>query len=139
MTGYALRPTVMTGISASTDAAPQQPAPPPSLRALLRRHKLVSLALLVVVLLCAAIVVPEVLSAGSLKVTDSTSCAAWSSATPREEGAYARLYIQRHGSLAGGATNVARIESQVNNGCMQAFSYDEADTITVLQAIQGRY
>jgi len=127
-------------MSASTDASAQvHAARQPTLRALLVRHKLVSLALLVMVLGFAAVVVPEVLSAGKLKITDSTSCSAWSNARPNQWAAYDRLYLRQHRSLPDGSVSPTRVQQAVNYGCLRAYSFDEADTITVLEAIKGEY
>jgi hypothetical protein len=111
----------------------------PSIRRYLLQHKRASLAVLAVLVVLVGPVVPELVATGTWKVTDSTSCQSWSSANPRQQTAYARLYVQRHGSLANGATSPARIEYAVNYGCLQAFGYDEADQVTVLQAIDGKY
>lgn len=127
-------------MSASTNTAPHsRAASRPSVRALIVRHKLLSLAALVVVLGFVALIVAEALSAGSLKVSDTTSCSAWSSATQRQQTAYAGLYVSRHGPLANGASDAASIEEAINSGCIEAYSYDEADTVTVLQAINHQY
>lgn len=119
------------------------PNPPPvaelSLRALLLRHKRVSLGLLAVLAVFVAVTVPEALHAGSLTVTDSTSCSAWGAAKPKQQTAYARTYLTRHGSHARNLATVADVQTAVDNGCIQAFSYDEADTISVLQAINHQY
>lgn len=130
----------MTGVDAPTGAgAGARAAAQPSPRALLFQYKRVSLALLVLLVGFAAILAVETAGAGSLKISDSTSCSAWSSATPKQQSAYARLYVKRHGALPSGSTDPASIETAVNDGCIQAFSFDEADTISVLQAIKHEY
>jgi hypothetical protein len=87
----------------------------------------------------AAIVVPEVIGAGSLKVTDSTSCATWGAANQLQQEAYARLYVKEHGPLQSGATSPTSIEDAINRGCTAAFGFDEADTVDVIQAVKGQY
>jgi hypothetical protein len=130
----------MAEVSASTNGgAEAETAWPPSVRDLVGRHKAVSLSVLVVLLLFVAIVVPEVLSAGTLKITDSTSCSAWSSARPSQQAAYVRLYLAAHRALPNGSTSRASIEHAVDYGCIQAYSFDEADSVTVLQAIKHEY
>lgn len=130
----------MADTSASTDGGTQvQDTWPPPLRTLVVRHKVASLIALAVVVVFFAILIPEFLTAGKLKITDSTSCQAWSTAKPKQQAAYSRLYVRLHGALSHGATSTASIEAAVNYGCIQAYAFDEADTITVLQAIRREY
>jgi hypothetical protein len=125
----------------TSSADPTRPPRPaqPSIRAFLRQHKWIPIAALAVLVVFVAVIVPEIAGAGAWKVTDSTPCSAWSAANPRQQAAYARRYVERHGSLANGATSPAAIEAAINNACIQTFAYDEADTVSVLQAINGQY
>lgn len=111
----------------------------PSLWRLLLRHRALSLGLLAVVAIFAAVVVPEMVGAGSLKVTDSTSCSTWGAANQIQQEAYARLYVREHGPLRNGSSSPAGIEDAINSGCTAAFGYDEADSVDVVQAIKGQY
>jgi hypothetical protein len=111
----------------------------PSLWRLLRRNRVLSLALLAVLALFVAIILPEVIGAGSVKITDSTPCSTWGASSQLKQDAYARLYVKQHGPLRGGATSPASVVTAVNTGCTAAFGYDEADNIDVLQAIKGQY
>jgi len=77
--------------------------------------------------------------AASNAVSDSTSCSGWSSANQVQQHAYARLYVQEHGSLSNGARDAASVEAAINKGCLQAFGSDVADNVTVLQAINDQY
>jgi hypothetical protein len=128
----------MAGTASTLGAGGEQLAPQPSIRRFLLQHKWISLAVLAVIAVMVGTAIPEVVTAGRWKVNDSTSCSAWSSANPRQQRAYAHLYVQRHGSLSNGATSPASIEDAVNKGCLEAFGYDEADQVTVLQAINGQ-
>jgi|GEM_PF-4835845 len=130
---------MVTASTSSPDPAPSARLGQPSLRALVLKHRWIAVGALVLVLLFGVLLIPEIVTAGRWKVTDSTSCSAWSSANSRQQAAYARLYVRRHGSLENGATSPAAIEGAINNACLQAFAYDEADNVTVLQAINGQY
>jgi hypothetical protein len=117
---------------------PQAPTQP-SLWRLLLRHRAVSLALLATLVLFAAIIVLEVSGAGSRKITDATSCSTWGASSQLKQDAYARLYVQKHGPLRNGATSPTSVVTAINTGCTAAFGYDEADNVTVVQAIKGQY
>ena len=73
------------------------------------------------------------------RITDSTSCSVWSSANTRERDAYAALYLKEHGALPSGASDAPTIEGVIDNGCTNAYGFDEADTVTVLQAIRQEF
>lgn len=118
---------------------PAQAGSPPSIRAFAAEHKRLTAALLVVVVLLAAAVIVGTLGARISHVTDATSCSGWSAATQAQQQAYATLYVQKHGALPGGARDTASVEDAINTGCIQAFSFDEADTVDVLQAINHQY
>lgn len=132
----------MTSTSASTQGAPP-PGPgdeAPSLRAFIARNKRLSIsAITVVVALLAAVVILGVAGSGAWHVRDSTSCSGWSSANQSQQTAYARLYVNEHGALPSGASDLASVKATIDNGCLSAFGYDEADTVNVVQAIKGQY
>jgi hypothetical protein len=111
----------------------------PSLRALALRHKGLSLTVLALLILFVAVLVPAIVGAGSWKVADSTACSAWGAANQAQQTAYARLYVKEHGPLPSGATSPTAVETAINNGCTAAYDYDEADSVNVVQAINGRY
>lgn len=127
----------MTGTSASTEeTTPQTPDDEQySLRGLWARHRRLSIAAIGLLVVLVAIVTLGVIGAGEWKVSDSTSCTAWSSANQSQQSDYASLYVREHGPLSKAAGVVAAI----NDGCTLAFSYDENDTISVLQAIRHEY
>lgn len=129
----------MTITAPTKGPAGDQAVTEPSIGRLLVEHKHVSLAVLAAFVVLVASILPEVVSAGTWTVTDSTSCTAWSSANPKQQAAYSRLYVRQHGSLANGATSPASIVAAVNKGCLAAFAYDEDDQVTVLHASKGRY
>lgn len=129
----------MTSTASRFTADGEHAASRPSIRRFVLEHKPASLVVLVVLVLMVGSAVPAVFTAGSWKVSDATSCSAWSSANPTQQAAYSRLYLQRHGSAANGATSPAGVEAAVDRGCVQAFAYDEADQVTVLQAIKKQY
>jgi hypothetical protein len=130
----------MASTASTSGGAGDSTVTQPSIRRLLLQHKRISLAVLAVLaLVVGSIVIPEAVSAGNWKVSDSTTCSSWSSANPKQQTAYAQLYVQRHGSLADGATSPASVEAAVNNGCMAAFAYDEDEQVNVLQAINKQY
>lgn len=129
--GWLLLMTTTSRSEATNHPRPTQP----SIRAFLLEHRAISFSALALVIIVVGVVIPDLPGVGSWKVTDSTSCAAWSSASRRQQAAYSRLYISRHGPLANGATAPASIEAAINHGCVQASAYDAADTITVLEAL----
>ena len=128
--------------SASTDGArPRGPGgESPSLRAFIARNKPIAIsAIAAVILLLAAVVALGVVGSGGWHVRDATSCSAWSSANQDQQSTYARLYVAEHGPLPSGARDPASVKAAIDNGCLSAFAYDEADTVNVSQAINGRY
>ncbi len=112
---------------------------PPTLWGLIGRHKRVSAAVIGVLLLLVGIVVAGDLGARVSRISDTTPCSVWSSATGTQRDAYAALYVEEHGPLSGGASDAATIETQIDYGCQQAYGFDEADTVNVLQAIRHQY
>jgi hypothetical protein len=89
-------------------------------------------------LLLAIILISDLTARGG-PITDSSPCSVWSSARPRQRDAYAALYVREYGSLPSGATDAGTIEGVIDAGCTQAYGFDEADTVTVLQAVRHQY
>ncbi len=110
-----------------------------SLLAFIARDKRLLFGALAVLAVVVTVVVLEIVGPKVTSVADSTSCSQWGSVTDTEQIAYANLYLKEHGTLPGGATGVANVEAAINFGCVQAFSSDEEDTVSVLQAIRGQY
>ena len=48
-------------------------------------------------------------------------------------------YVKEHGPLPSGASDAGTIEGVIDSGCTQAYGFDEADTITVLEAVRHQY
>ncbi len=69
----------------------------------------------------------------SARVTDVSTCSAWSSANQNGQQAYAETYLHEHGSLPGGSKVPANVIAAINNGCGH-FDNDVQDNITVVQA-----
>ncbi len=110
-----------------------------TLRSLIARHRLLALSALAVILILLAMLLVAVLGPKAGAVTDATSCSQWGSTDQNKQAGYARLYVQEHGPLSGGATSVGAVESAINNGCMAAYGSDEEDTVSVLQSIRKQY
>jgi hypothetical protein len=127
----------VTGTTASTKQG--QLGERLTLRRLIAENRVLSMGALAVLLALAATIVLTAVQSGPWRVTDSTSCSAWGSANQSRQHAYARLYVREHGALPSGARDIASVEDAINYGCTQAFSFDEADTLTVLQAIRRQY
>ena len=127
----------------STNAAIEGTASPTgevwTTRALIARHKRLSLSVLAIVLVMVVLLVAGIAGSNAGAVSDSSTCSAWSSANQGQQQAYAGLYIREHGALAGGATSAASVEAAINKGCMQAFGSDAADLVNVYQAINRQY
>jgi hypothetical protein len=119
--------------------APADKFEPPTLRGLIRAHKRGSAAVLGILILLVAIILISDLSSQGGRITDSSACSVWSSATARQRDAYAALYVKEYGSLPSGAADAGTIEGVIDAGCTQAYGFDEADTVTVLQAVRHRY
>ncbi len=105
-------------------------------RTLVAKHKVAALAGLVVLALLLVIVVGGILTSQPVVVSDSTSCTTWGSASQTRQLAYARRYASKHGPLAGGVTDPARIVAAINNGCAEANVNDVEDQVNVVQALQ---
>jgi hypothetical protein len=123
----------------SGSAARHHATTQPSLWRFVLHHKAVSLAVLALLLAFGALIAGEMVGRGSLRVSDSTSCSTWAAANEAQQASFARLYVREHGALTNGARSPTAIITAVNDGCTAAFGYDEADSVTVVQAIKGRY
>jgi hypothetical protein len=124
-----------------TESRPSRPYRPevPTLRGLILANKRVSGAVLGIVAVLVAIVLVTDLNSRVTRLSDSTPCSVWSSASDAKRNAYAALYVKEHGPLPSGASDSGTIEGLIDNGCTQAYGFDEADTVTVLQAIKSEY
>jgi hypothetical protein len=113
-----------------TDSAPW------TLRGLVASHKVASLIAAALCAVTVAVLALVVLGPKAGAVTDSTTCAQWSSANVNQQAAYARLYVQEHGPVSPRWGPVPTgVINAINAGCYQAFGEDVSDTATVVQAI----
>jgi hypothetical protein len=110
-----------------------------SARALIRRHKLAAGAAFAVLVVTVAMLVAVVLAPRNGALGDSTSCTQWSSSSQDQMQAFANRYLGQHGNVTGQVAGAAGVVAAVNAGCMAAFSSDEEDNVTVLDAIEKRY
>ncbi len=113
---------------------------PRTLRGLVASHKVASLVVAAVCALTVAAFALTALAPRAGAVTDSSTCAQWSSTNVNQQNAYARLYVREHGGVSprwgpapGGVINA------INAGCYQAFGEDVSDTATVVQAISRTF
>jgi hypothetical protein len=109
-------------------------------RGLITSHKAASLFTAALCAVTVAVFVLTALSAKASAVTDSTTCAQWSSANVNRQDAYAGLYVREHGPVSPrwGPAPVGVINA-INAGCDQAFGEDVSDTATVVQAISRSF
>jgi hypothetical protein len=112
---------------------------PPTILGLARAHKRATAAVVATLLALAAIVLVSDLGSRVSRVSDSTPCSVWGSAPQSERDAYAALYVKEHGPLPSGASDAGTIEGVIDDGCTQAYGFDEADTVTVLEAARKQY
>jgi hypothetical protein len=110
-----------------------------SLLAFIVRDKRLLFGVLAVLVVVVAVATLEIVGPKVTIVSDSTPCSQWGSANDSEQDAYAALYVREHGAVPGGGTTVNDVLASINFGCVQAFSSDEEDTVSVLQAIRGQY
>jgi hypothetical protein len=108
-------------------------------RALIARHKRLSLSALAIVVVLVALLVVGIAGSNAGAVSDTSTCSAWSSVNQGQQQAYTRLYVREHGALPGGATSTASVAAAIDKGCMQAFGSDAADLVNVYQAINRQY
>lgn len=125
--------------SLQTASEPAERYTPPSLWRLLMANKPLTGGLLAILVALVAIIVISDFTARVSKITDSTPCSVWGSANQTKRDAYAALYVKQHGPLPSGASDPATIEGVIDNGCTQAYGFDEADTVTVLESIRHQY
>jgi hypothetical protein len=107
-----------------------------TLPGLIASHKAAALAVAAVCAVSVAAFVLTALGPTAGAVTDSTTCAQWSSTNVNEQNAYASVYLREHGPVSprwGPAP--AGVINAINAGCYQAFGEDVSDTATVVQAI----
>lgn len=122
---------------ASTTAA--RDGEPWTIRALLRRHKMVSLGLAGLIAVLLAMILVAVLGPKAGAVRDTSTCTQWGAANQDQQAAYGRLYLREHGPVRGGGSSPASVIAAINTGCAQAYGDDVSDTATVVQAISGRF
>lgn len=108
-------------------------------RALIARHRRLSIAAVAVFVVMVVTIVLGITGSSRGAVSDTTSCSGWGSANQNQQQAFAALYIREHGALPSGATDLASVEAAINKGCMQAYGSDVADTVNVYQAINKQY
>ena len=108
-------------------------------RALIARHRRLSLSVLAIIVVMVALLVAGIAGSNAGAVSDASTCSAWSSANQGQQQAYAGLYVREHGALPGGATSTASVAAAIDKGCMQAFGSDAADLVNVYQAINRQY
>ena len=110
-----------------------------TLRGLLTRHKPVALGLAALILLLVGTILLSVLGSKGGAVSDSTTCTQWGSANQARQAAYAKLYVKEHGPLRGAGTSSSRVIAAINAGCARAYGDDVSDSVTIAQAISGRF
>jgi hypothetical protein len=127
-----------TAATSSEPMGPEGPAAEPwTLRSLFTRHKVIGFGALALVAVLAAFTAVGVLAADPVAVSASTTCTDWGSANWTQQHAYARRYLQEHGSLPGGASDPAAVVAAIDSGCTQAYANDAQDNATIAQAIKS--
>lgn len=111
----------------------------PSVRAFLLKHRFLSLSAAAVILVLAGFTALGIATSSSAPLSDTTTCTRWSSAHSAQQDAYAALYLREHGALPTGARDTLSVENEIDKSCIQAFSSDDEDRVTLLQATQGDY
>jgi hypothetical protein len=110
-----------------------------TLRGLIVRHKLAALGLGALFAVMLAAILAAALGPKAGAVSDSTTCTQWGSANQVQQAAYAKLYVKEHGPLGGGGTSPSKVIAAINDGCTRAYGDDVSDTVTVRQAISGKF
>ncbi len=110
-----------------------------TIRGLLARHKLAALGVGAVIAVLLAMILVAVFGSKAGAVSDVTTCSQWGSSNQNQQTAYARLYVSEHGALRGGVVSPAGVIAAINQGCIRAYGEDVSDTVTVVQAIGGRF
>ena len=87
-----------------------------------------------------AMILVAALGARGGSVSDATTCTQWGSANVNQQNAYARLYVNEHGSVSPrwGPPPTGVINA-INAGCAQAFGEGVSDSATVVQAISRNF
>jgi hypothetical protein len=106
-------------------------------RALFARHKVIGICAIAALLLLIAIILAGILGSSTVVVSDSSTCATWSSANQTHQLAYGERYLQEHGALPSGASTPSSVVAAINTGCTQAFDNDAEEDVSVVQAIKG--
>jgi hypothetical protein len=106
-------------------------------RALFARHKVIGISAVALVVLLIAIIVGGILAGSTVVVSDSSTCATWSSANQTQQLAYGRRYLREHGALPSGAGSPTSVVAAINTGCTQAFDNDAEEDVSVVQAVKG--
>lgn len=118
---------------------PEDKFQPPTLRGAVQAHKRATAAAVLLLAALVAIVIVSALGSRVSRITDSTPCSVWGSAPQNQRDAYSALYVKQHGPLPSGASDAPTIEGVIDDGCTMAYGFDEADTVTVLQAVRHEY
>jgi hypothetical protein len=129
----------MTSTNAVIEGASAPAAQAWTTRALIARHRGLTLSLLAIVVVMLALLAAGIAGSSAGAVSDTSTCSAWSSANQDQQRAYATLYVREHGPLPSGAASAASVEAAINKGCMQAFGSDAADLVNVVQSINRQY
>jgi hypothetical protein len=106
-------------------------------RALFARHKLIGICAVALLVLLVVIILAGVMGSSTVVVSDTSTCATWSSANQTQQLAYGRRYIREHGALPSGAPSPTDVVAAINTGCTQAFDNDAEEDVTVVVAIKG--
>jgi len=109
----------------------------PSLGAFLSKHRFLALSAAAAILLLAGFTAAGIATSSAAPLSDTTTCTRWSSAHQAQQDGYAALYLREHGSLRNGARDTLSVENVIDNSCLQAFSSDVEDQVTLLQAAHG--
>jgi hypothetical protein len=112
---------------------------PPTLRRLVLAHPRGVAAVLGILVVLLALALVADLGSRVTRIGDPTPCSVWSSSNQAQRDTYAALYVKEHGPLPSGASDAGTIEGVVDDGCTRAYGFDEADTVTVLEAIRHQY
>ncbi len=120
-------------------SGPSTTEPSWTIRGLFREHKLGAYGLTAVLVVMLALIIVPFLASGSAAVSDATTCTQWGSSNQSQQAAYARLYISEHGPGGRAGNTPAGVIAAINNGCMQAYTDDVSDNVTVVQAISGNF
>ena len=111
-----------------------------SLASVIVEHKRGAAAIAVVVLaLIAVTIVPSLTGSSSAALSDSASCSQWAAATPGEQDAYARLYLNEYLAVPDTPANVTTVRARINNACVRAAYLGEADEVTVVAAFRHQF